>query len=391
LFSHRLFFSIGVECEGDNDEVFESIFIAAPEVAGLGNAAGETPLHLAVKKGYLRIVRNLSSRAPHLCRYLDKVGNLPVHIAVGETSQRNKDAPLITSALLANYPRGLVIPNGQGYLPVHLASTHGFAAGLRGILAINSGAVFDRAPQLNGQILPIEFALAGHRRIMDALGKLKSAARCDTSSAEGCATLTPNTSVHGIISGTPYDDDIQIDCFSDVSLSSPHTGVQSRDERELLDQKQGYEDCIEMLLISALYRRTVLCPRDEGHEDAASVPFFLPLHAAFAHRLELENWHHLLRMYKMLHSSDIDRDGRTLLHACADACDNEKCRYSDGELTKMIQQVHEMDSTCHTRPDFMGLLPIQLAVLNGASAEVIKTFAKCGPGSASTRFMPISM
>lgn len=330
-----------------NTAALECLFSIDSEAFVLANKDGETVLHLAVRYCHIEAVRSICERAPQCCRVLggkDEKRLLPLHYALGMASiQTHESTPFITSTLLANYPRGIMIRNGNGYLPIHLAAQNGFMPGIRGLLAVDASGVFSRLAtddqdNDDNDALPVDLAIEGHRRIVERLA------------ASSLSTTTTTT---------------------------------NNNKTWLLADKDRYEECIEVLLLSALARRAVFMPRDETHVDGSTAPFFVPLHAALCARLQPSSWEHLWKIYGGLHGCDADRDGRTLLHAVADACchdddDNDQKIYPNAQLCDIIREVHHREPTAYARKDIYGLVPLQLAVLNGADATVVKAILECG-------------
>jgi hypothetical protein len=283
--------------------------------------------------------------------------------------------------LIANYPRGIFIRDGKGHFPIHLAAKHGFLPGVRALLAVDASSVTVRLKCDDDDALPIDLALKGHREVMESITALKEDSLMTSRrsnedpivEATAAATTHPDTNdltrrIRSLALGCDEEDE-----------TSGSGGV---DEKILLDRKFVYEETIEVLLMSALYTRAVFMPREESHADNVQAPFFLPIHAGLCQRLKRENWDHLLQMYSALHVHQIDRDGRTVLHTLADASSpnfgNGGSPYSNEELKRMVTEIHALDQTAHSRPDSYGLIPLQLAVLNGVPAPIMKAFVDCG-------------
>lgn len=352
-------------------DIFEILlYLSTHSSLTLANSRGETVLHLAVKRGNLSIVLKAVNAFPIACSHLDDEGNLPIHVAVGEVSRRNGEIPLITSALLANYPRSMLIRDRSGFAPIHIAAMNGFEAGIRGLLAVNPGCVNDRT--LVEGFLPIDLALRGHRQILETLHKIK-----------GHGTSLNDT----VVPPDSVEADTSLNILVGQSINILDNDPLLLSGSKLLDMKASYEESIEMLLMSVLYCRAVFCPREEGFEDDINSLFFLPLHAAFVARILPESWDHLKSMYGALHIHDVDRYGRTVLHALSDACLLEDSSYTEAQLVDMVRDVDKMDPNASMRLDGIGLLPLHGAILNGASANVVKAFIEIRPKALKSRFI----
>jgi hypothetical protein len=163
----------------------------------------------------------------------------------------------------------------------------------------------------------------------------------------------------------------------------------------LTAHKIEYEEAIEVLLMSALYGRAVMLPREEKHSEQPGAPFFLPLHAGLWQTLQPASWNHLLSIYGNRHVLDVDRNGRNLLHALAESSvpsdeeteDKEAHHgYEDDQLIDMIGQVHSSHPKAHLELDHQGMLPLQLAIVSLASARVIQALVDCDPDTVKAQW-----
>jgi hypothetical protein len=149
---------------------------------------GHTPLHTACIYGHAELVTAMCLRNPLSCRVMDHAGNLPVHLAMaGCVVILSPVTPWIVSTLLANYPKAIMIPNKEGYLPIHLASMNALLGGIKIILAVSARVVEERS-KTRERLLPVDLALQGHKQVINRLTKLK-----DPTSIEGFQYLSVST------------------------------------------------------------------------------------------------------------------------------------------------------------------------------------------------------
>mmetsp|Transcript_3758 Transcript_3758/g.5112 ORF Transcript_3758/g.5112 Transcript_3758/m.5112 type:complete len:415 (-) Transcript_3758:181-1425(-) len=409
----------------------------------------------------------------------------------GGSDNDNTNNPLITSTLLAHCPSSILLEreytsttddnNNQNnsqtnsldvddtYLPIHVAAEHGYTAGIRGLLAMNSCMTMDRTKKRN--LLPVDIAIQSHFLVTERITRaLKQQEQDDesttttttnrtnmekkkqrqqpTSESNGASTTdgvsheqpdnsTSSTSTEDTKTTTTEDDDTtskaQCDNNNDekkepqpqrrkrspawlTKLTTTTSSEHGNDNASsllllLMKRKNDLEECIEMLLMSSLYHRAIFMPRDGTEEEEP----FVPLHAAIlCGQLSSESWSHLLTLYgKRTTDIVVDHDGRGLLHACADAAaaavttessSSNVEPYSDEQLQDIIRDVHALsggggarndnnnnnndnNNKAHLLRDRYGLNPLQLAVLNGASAKVLKAFVECGADALKAKWV----
>mmetsp|Transcript_25276 Transcript_25276/g.35650 ORF Transcript_25276/g.35650 Transcript_25276/m.35650 type:complete len:477 (-) Transcript_25276:247-1677(-) len=352
-----------------NQEAFESIYDHDPECAEFSTEDGKTPAHLAVIGEHLGVARSIVARAAQSCRLQDTEGNLPLHLVLGHNWRKNKFAPLITSILLVGYPSGMSVRNPIGEYPIHLAAKEGFCPGIRGILSADIRNVYRRSKT---GYTAVDLAIDKHAELsrqLQSMHQVQGRSKKPNPRRKGSPSGMSEQGKHGKHTSSWH-------CESDSKNDAT--------EMELIEQKSQYEECIEVLLMSALYCMPVFLPRDERHVDKADAPFFLPLHAGLFNRLKKESWEHLVDMFGKMHAFDIDQDGQTLLHAIADYRVNKdrlpevlEC-YNDEEIIDMIKCIHAINPKAHAQPDYFGRLPLHLSILSGASASVVRQLIQCG-------------
>jgi hypothetical protein len=161
----------------------------------------------------------------------------------------------------------------------------------------------------------------------------------------------------------------------------------------LTARKIEYEEAIEVLLMSALYGRAVMLPREEKHSEQPDVPFFLPLHAGLCQTLQPASWNHLFSIYCNRHVLELDHHGHNLLHVLAESSvpdketdDKEAHGYEDDQLIDMIGQVYSSHPKAHLELDHHGMLPLQLAIVSLASARVIHALVDCDPETVKAKW-----
>ena len=106
---------------------------------------------------------------------------------------------------------------------------------------------------------------------------------------------------------------------------------------------------------------------------------------------------------------DVDRHGRNVLHALAESSsfrsssdegshDNsneetasrgskdEILDVDDSSIVEMISQVHKSHPMAYMQTDCYGMIPLQLAVVSGASPSIIEALVQCDPGSVQVKW-----
>jgi len=310
----------------------------------------------------LGVARSIVGRTAQNCRLQDAEGNLPLHLVLGPKWRENKLSPLITSTLLVGYPSGMSVMHPMGEYPIHFAAKSGFCAGIRGILSADIRNVYRRSKD---GYTPVDLAIEEHAKLSK---------RLQTMYQGGCRSKKRNTRSKDLPKGHNEQDEGNENVLKNDDIT----------EIELIERKSQYEECIEVLLMSAFYCMPIFLPRDTNHADNADAPFFLPLHAALFNRLRKESWMHLITMFGKMHAHDIDQDGQTLLHAIADCGSNKERQleelevYSDVEIIAMIKQIHVWNPKAHEQRDHLGRLPLHLSILIGVSAPVVQEILQCG-------------
>ncbi len=177
-----------------------------------------------------------------------------MHDAVSEGAQY-PDAPQIIALLQHRFGNAVFVSNDEGLLPIHLASSSGFTAGLRTLLSSEFPTILCRDKLEN--MTPLDIAV---NELEETMGENLGHGQQD----------------------------------------------ESRNNRT-----EEFISCVETILSSMLYNRLISNPRDN---DAIDHPF-LPLHSAIKSYPLQQTWSILFTLYSDDHGSDVDSFERNIAHA----------------------------------------------------------------------------
>jgi hypothetical protein len=152
-------------------------------------------------------------------------------------------------------------------------------------------------------------------------------------------------------------------------------GVMEEEEEDLL-QLDHFQQCVRILLMSALYNQPVLNPvRDENFQ-------FLPLHGAAVAQPCRRSWTHLISTYGHDYGGITDASGKTPLHTLLSSI-----LFQDDLVTQAVLSISDMHPTCLTHFDDNGFIPLHTALANRMPLSVIQSLVQCNGSSIS---IPVS-
>lgn len=237
-------------------------------------------------------------------------GCVPLHEALVDGAHM-PDAPQIVATLAAAFPSSIKLTNDEGLLPIHLAAMSGAVHGIRTILGFGVSTIFVR--ENTEEMLALDFAIDGLVGVMDDEEEER--------------------------------DDTQVDL---------------------------YQQCIRILLNSALYNQPVLNPA--VNENCP----FLPIHAAAAIQPCRRSWIHLMSTFGPQYAGEIDASGKTPLHTLMSST-----MFQDDLVTQATLSISDMQPTCLTHFDNNGFIPLHAALVNKMPFSVIQCLVQCSAISIS--------
>lgn len=134
------------------------------------------------------------------------------------------------------------------------------------------------------------------------------------------------------------------------------------DDPDPTEKEREFRQCIDILLMSALYDRPVFT---HARNDQPGI--FLPIHGAVAAQPSTESWRQIVSMYGRDFASDVDVRGRTALHVLM----SSKLMYLH-TVTEMIRNINELDPTNATTYDDSGFIPLHVALTHLVPYPVIE-------------------
>jgi hypothetical protein len=320
-----------------NIPVFECLVELDSQCLLIGNASGQSALHVAIDEAQVDWIRRCCSQFPSTCCQFDELRNLPLHHAACTSPNTNS---WVATPLLAQYPKGILVPNQAGLYPVHLACLRAWTQGMKLFLAVAARLVDQRCHKHSW--LPIDWALLAHENLKKEIQNKRG--RKTPPSNERNSTLIPD--------------------FSKLSRQT------------LLSLQLDYDECLEILLLTSYTGRAVLS-RDPERD-------FYPLHAIM--RQPLTNWKYAVQCFgKPRHLQSLDCLGRSPLHVLLE----EGNEYHVEDQVALIQELSRLSPQVLSQVDGKGCIPLQIAILENAPIEVVQSLVECGgPGTAGITWKP---
>ena len=227
------------------------------------------------------------------------------------TGAHHPDAPQIIATLASAFPPSVKLTNDDGLLPIHIAAMSGSARGLRTILGFGLSTIFAR--ENTEAMIPLDFA------------------------------------VDGLISALV-------------------------EEEEDLLQIDQFQQCIDILLMSAFYKQPVL-----SHEREEHLPF-LPIHGVAAAQPCSRSWKQIMSMFGEQYGGAVDLSGKTPLHTLLSFE-----LYQEDVVVEAISNLCDAHPTCITHVDNSGFIPLHTALSNKIPLHVIAHLIERNGSSVSIR------
>lgn len=199
----------------------------------------------------------------------------------------------------------------EGLLPMHLAAISGTSAGIRTLLGFGLSTIFAR--ENTEAMLPLDFAVDGFM------------------------------------------------------------GVMNDDDDNMLQNE--FRQCIDILLMSALYDRPIL---GEGDDDTP----FLPIHGTASAQPCERAWKQLMVMYGEEYGGAIDPNGKTALHTLMSSM-----LFQEDLVADAISSINSAHPFCLSHVDNSGFAPLHTALVNKMPYIVVEKLVECNGASVS---VPVS-
>jgi hypothetical protein len=326
-----------------NIPVFECLVQLDPLCVFVGNASGQTALHIAIEAGKTNWVRVCCTKFPSTCWRMDHLGNLPLHHAAANARKN----VWVATPPLAQYPKAIWLPNQAGLYPIHLACVRAWNQGIKVLLAVASSLVHQRCNK--EQWLPIDWTLYVHQKLKNELLNRGTSTSSSTSS---------------------------------ISSSSPSPWIPDFSkctEQELLSLQLDYDECLELLLLTS-YKGRAVFSRDSEEET------FLPAHALL--KQPVTHWNYALQSSccygKKRYVESVDHLGRSPLHVLLE---EGEC-YTTEDQVAIIRALHQLaPEGLFSQVDAKGRIPLQIAILEDAPKEIVQVLVECGgPATAGIKW-----
>lgn len=199
-------------------------------------------------------------------------------------------------------------------MPIHLAAMSGSSCGIRTILGFGLSTIFAR--ENTEEMLPLDFAVDGFMSVVD----------------DG--------------------------------------------NEEHYYQQGSFRQCINILLMSAFYKRPVLSPEDSHHTP------FLPIHGTAAAQPCKRSWTQLMSMYGEEYGGVLDPNGQTALHTLMSST-----LFQEDLVADAVSSMNSMHPSCITHFDLTGFIPLHAALMNQMPYHVVQHLVRCNGSSVS---IPVS-
>lgn len=347
--------SLHVATRSESNAAVKTILSVDRDCALIRNNIGNVALHVAVQIGDLSTVTSITSLVPESAQiqvsytcitfcFVDSIlgflfkhihyivdmqceeGFLPLHEAVSNGA-KFPDSPQIITMIQHRFVDGVFVTSDEGLLPIHLACSAGFTAGLRTLLSSEFSTISSRDKLEN--MLPLDIAVQELEQLAIESPMLPDS--LEHSSAQGISTMNEND-----------------------------------------DLRQRIVACVEILLSSMYYNRLISSPRENQNSEYP----FLPLHSAIRAYPLHKTMKVLFSLYKEEFSSSLDPLGRNIAHAI--------CSREIADIHADIDIASQIPAENFLQIDNYGFIPLHLSLQNpNASFEFVKTVASRNKSSLS--------